>query len=100
MARTDHRRPELTDIDFVGAASFGVGEIGEPLELGRRRGQVKNPELRRGQGATAARVAGPHQVFAIPSAISEAALLDDFYQENLGGFANFDLVAELFNAAG
>ena len=31
---------ELLDIDFVGAAGFRIGDVGEPFELGRNVGEV------------------------------------------------------------
>ncbi len=36
---------KLLDIDFVGAAGFGVGDVGEPFQLGRHIGELS--ELRR-----------------------------------------------------
>jgi hypothetical protein len=38
---------ELLDVDLVGAACFGVGEVGEPFDLGRNLGEVA--ELGRGE---------------------------------------------------
>ena len=52
---------ELTDIDFVGAAGFGVGDVGEPFELGRHLGQ--GTELYRGQRIAAACGSDPNQIF-------------------------------------
>ena len=31
---------EFSDVDPVGPASFGIGDVGEPFELGRHLGQV------------------------------------------------------------
>jgi hypothetical protein len=40
---------ELLDVDLVGAAGFGVGEVGEPFELGGNVSQIT--ELGRGERA-------------------------------------------------
>ena len=40
---------KLLDVDLIGAAGFGIGDVGEPFELGRHLGEVA--ELGRGQRA-------------------------------------------------
>ena len=51
------------DVDFIGAAGFGIGDVGEPFELGRHVGQVA--VLRRRQRPfpnRRARISNRHQV--------------------------------------
>jgi hypothetical protein len=68
---------EFFDVDLVGAAGLGIGEIGEPFEFGRDVGEVA--ELGRGERArrsTATRslaIVRPHFL---------AALFRDSYQES------------------
>jgi hypothetical protein len=35
-----HERDEFRDIDLVGPVGFGIGEVGEPFELGRNLGEI------------------------------------------------------------
>ena len=34
---------ELLDIDFIGAAGFGIDEVSEPFEFGENVGEVAEP---------------------------------------------------------
>ena len=47
---------ELGDINFVGTSGFGVGDVGEPLQLSRHFGELT--ELDRGECALIIRRVG------------------------------------------
>ena len=69
---------ELAHVDFVGPAGFGIGDVGEPFELGRNVGEVAVLGRRQRPLSRAPRVSNRHQVLhhhPAPARVSDLTLV-------------------------